>query len=60
MDFLPIDNDNKWQSRAECYLVIGSEVVDLLLENTGPKVFTDELHDVQLIFEPRCVFCQPV
>lgn len=44
--------------RAQCYLVICSKVVNLLLEHTGPEVFTDELHDVQLVFEPCRVFCQ--
>lgn len=38
-----------------CYLVVRSEVVDLLPEHTRPKVFTDELHDVQLVFEARRV-----
>lgn len=38
--------------------MIGSKVVNLLLEQTGPKVFTDELHDVQLVFEPCSVFGQ--
>lgn len=41
-----------------CYLVVCSEVVDLLPEHTRPKVFTDELHDVQLIFEARRVLRQ--
>lgn len=46
-----------WQ-RAHCYLVIGSKIVNLLLEHRGPEVFTDELHDVQLIFESCCIFGQ--
>lgn len=40
------------------HLVVCSEVVDLLPEHTRPKVFTDELHDVQLIFEARRVLRQ--
>lgn len=38
--------------------MIGSKVVNLLFEHTCPEVFTDELHDVQLVFEPYCVLCQ--
>lgn len=39
-------------------LVIGSKVVNLLLEYTGPEVFTYKLHNVQLILKPCCVFSQ--
>lgn len=38
--------------------MVGSEVVDLLLEHTRPEVFTDEFHHVQLIFESRRVLRQ--
>lgn len=38
--------------------MVGSKVVDLLLEHAGPEVFTNELHDVQLVFESHRVFGQ--
>lgn len=46
------------ENRLPSDLVIGSEVVDLLLEYTGPEVFTYKLHNVQLILKPCCVFSQ--
>jgi len=36
--------------------MIGSQVVDLLLENSAPKVFAEEFHHLQLILEARRVF----
>ena len=41
-------------------LVVGPQVVYLLLEHRTPKVFTDSLHYVQLVFEAGKVFGQPV
>lgn len=41
------------------HLVVCSQVVNLLLKNTGPKIFADELHDIKLIFETWCVFGKP-
>lgn len=46
------------ENRLPSDLVIGSKVVDLLLEYTGPEVFTYKLHNVQLILKPCCVFSQ--
>lgn len=49
----------QWRSwtGAQFHLVVCSQVVNLLLEHTRPKVFANKLHDVQLVFEPCCVFC---
>ena len=38
--------------------VVCPQVVDLLLEDAAPKVFAEEFHDLELIFESRRVFCE--
>lgn len=40
------------------YLVVCPQVVDLLFKDTGPKVLTDEFHNVKFIFEACGIFCK--
>jgi len=40
-------------------LVICSKIVDLLPVQSHPEIFTDELHEIKLIFEPRTVTRYP-
>lgn len=40
--------------------MVCSQVVNLLLKNTGPEIFADKLHDIKLIFETWRIFGKPV
>lgn len=40
-------------------LMVGPQVVDLFSEDPVPEFFTEELHDVQVVFESGAIFRKP-